>query len=126
ELADERVGESGPHPADIAPAVSGVGPREQQRAKAAATALWRGIAHHRELVARELLGLAPVVATPPTVGSVRALGNDSFEALLAGQAQGEPWVGIDMAAEGQLRGNAVEQLAEQLLAIDQRGVGHID
>src|SRR5690606_8905186 len=63
EIGDQGIGESGAHPAGIAPAMFGVGTGEQQRAESASAAAGRGIPHRRELVAGELLGLAPATSS---------------------------------------------------------------
>uniref|UniRef100_A0A1I7WBY1 PE-PGRS family protein n=1 Tax=Heterorhabditis bacteriophora TaxID=37862 RepID=A0A1I7WBY1_HETBA len=95
------------------------------RAKAAAAALGGRVTDHGELVAGQLLGLAPVVAAAGVVAAIGALGNDAFKVLFASQAVGFVAVALDVRAEGQVAGLARQQLLQERLALQQRCCGHV-
>src|SRR5690606_504244 len=120
QLAQHLVAEAGAYPADIAPAMLRIRPRQQQRAETGTAALRRGIADDGELVAGQLLGLAPVVATSRPVRAVGTLGDDTLEVALDRQRDRLAAITRDMRTVGQVRRALGQHFLQQFLACPQR------
>lgn len=125
DFADQFVREPGPDAADVEPAMFRVWPRQQQRAEPGAAALRRGVSDHRELVAGQLFGLAPILTAAAVVAAIGALGNDAFEVLLTGQAIGLVAILLHMRTERQWPALPLQHGVQQGLAFQQGRIGDV-